>query len=147
MKIPHLALTTAVLLSFAGCSAPPKTVAVKTAVVPDTIDGTSVSAVRLTVSTDTPMSVEPRLTGPLPGTGPMFSDELGVRFSCPLFRYANGTQLAYHILSPWRGPSTNVTFSVAFPVDQLPVDKREIYLDAQVTVASLAPVPVHVRVK
>jgi hypothetical protein len=141
------------LLSFMGCSSSPKsvpvqTVAVKTAVEPDTLEGTSVSAVRITVSMPTPMNVEPRLTGPLPGTGPMFSDQRGVHFPCPLFRYANGTQLAYHIFSPgWRGPSTSTTFRVLFPADQLPADRGDIYLDAQVVVASSAPVPVHVRVR
>ena len=125
-----------------------QTVAVKTAVQPVTLEGTSVSAVRITVSTRTPMTVEPRLTGPLPGTGPTFSDEHGVHFPCPLFRYANGTQLAYHIFSPaWRGPRSSTTFEVLFPADQLPADKHEIYLDAQVVVASSAPVPVHARVR
>jgi len=136
------------LVNSGGCSPSPTTAAVKTAVESDFMSGTPVSAVRIGVYTPTPMRTLPSLTGPWPSTGPTFSDEHGASFPCPTFQYGDGAKLAYHISVPaWRGPTTNLIFTVLFPADQLPSDKQEIYLDARISVASLAPLPVHVRVK
>src|SRR5580765_2066312 len=102
MKIPPLTFLVAALLGSAGCSSSPTTVAVATKIESDTstVMGTSLTAVRVTVTTPIPMTTQPLLVGPRQGTGPMFSDERGTEIFCPVFHYPNGKQSAYIISYP-----------------------------------------------
>jgi hypothetical protein len=149
MKIPHFALTAAMVLSFAGCSSSPTTVAVTTRIESDAkvVNGMSLTSVWITVSTPTPMTTVPLLRGPRPGTGPVFSDEQGREF-VPQFDYGKGPGASYIISMPGlHYPGTSITLRVAFPLDQIPANSQELYLDTQLVMASIPPVPVRVRLR
>ena len=139
------------LLSIAGAFVPPPTsIVVRTSIEADTqsAKGMVLTSVCITATSLTPMTIAPFLNGPLPGTGPMFSDESGRPFACPLFNYGKRPGAAYIISTPFlHRPSTSVTLRVAFPLDQMPTNSQELYLDAQVVVASIPPVPVRVRLR
>ncbi|HYV27406.1 MAG TPA: hypothetical protein VFA77_07725 [Candidatus Eisenbacteria bacterium] len=128
----------------------PTSIVVTTSIESDafTAQGMTLTSVCITATSPTPMTTVPFLHGPLPGTGPMFSDETGGHFTCPRFDYGKGAGAAYIISIPYlHRPSTNVTLRVAFPLQQIPTNSQELYLDAQLVVASIPPVPVHVRLR
>src|SRR5262245_4911218 len=76
---------------------PTKNIAVTTSIKSDTLTakGMILTSVCITATSPTPMATAPFLHGPLPGTGPMFSDETGRQFACPLFDYGNGPGAGY----------------------------------------------------
>jgi hypothetical protein len=149
MNIPRFAFLAAVFIAAAGCSSSPTTVAVTTRIESDTnvVKGMSLTSVWITVSTPTPMTTVPLLRGPRPGTGPMFSDEQGREF-VPRFDYGKGPGASYIISMPGlHHPGTSITLRVAFPLDQMPTNSQELYLDTELVVTSIPPVPVRVRLR
>ena len=138
------------LFTALSSSRPPKSIAVTTSIESDTFTakGMTLTSVCITATSPTPMTTAPSLLGPRPGTGPMFSDETGREFACPPFDYGKGPGAAYIISTPYlHRPSTSVTLRVTFPLHQIPTNSQELYLDAQVVLASIPPVPVRVRLR